>query len=188
MPTLTDAELADLRALIAKQAIAEALARYGRGIDRCDLETLLGVFWPDARADYGSGWQGAADWCAATVDALRGMHRTMHSIGNVLIELTGDTATAETYCHAYHELDGPDGLREMVVGGRYLDRFERRAGEWKIAERLYVMDWNRNTASTAQWDGFYAALKRRGARKPDDPLYAVLGGPGARTSSSANRA
>ena len=116
--------------------------------------------------------QNAHAWAAATVGALKAMNRTFHSLSNMLIDLKGDHAEAETYCTAYHEVAGPDGLIEMVVGGRYLDRLEKRGGEWKIARRLYVMDWNRNVPSTCQWDeGLYATLTNRGARKPDDPLY-----------------
>ena len=69
------------------------------------------------------------------------------------------------------------GKMEMVVGGRYLDRLERRGGEWRIAWRTYVMDWNRNVPSTCRWDeGIYARLRNRGARFPDDPLQAFLAG------------
>jgi len=176
MSQLSDAEIADLRAVIAKQKITEVLTRYCRGIDRCDLDALLTVFWADAETDYGSGRRNAVDWSAATVGALKGMHRTQHSIGNVLIHLEGERASAETYCHAYHELDGPAGRLEMVVGGRYLDRLEHRDGEWRIAERIYVMDWNRNIDSTCQWDeGIYATLKTLGSRKPEDPLYGMRG-------------
>lgn len=60
----------------------------------------------------------------------------------------------------------------MVVAGRCLNRLEHRDSEWRIAERLYVMDWNRNIPSTCRWDGgIYASLNNRGARKPDDLLY-----------------
>ncbi len=45
----------------------------------------------------------------------------------------------------------PPPTDEMVVAGRYLNRLEHRDSEWRIAERLYVMDWNRNIASTRQW-------------------------------------
>ena len=172
---MSDAETidpADLREVIAKQKIADVLTRYCRGIDRCDLETLRSAFWPDATADYGAGAGNADDWARATIAALAGMDRTMHSIGNMLIEVADDRARAETYCHAYHEFASAEGRREMVVGGRYLDDLERREGAWRIARRLYVMDWNRNTACTAQWDeGIYAGLKHRGARHPHDPLY-----------------
>ena len=172
MSQLSDAEIADLREVVAKQKITEVLNRYCRGIDRCDLDTLLTVFWADAEADYGSGRQNAVDWSVAAVGALKGMHRTQHSVGNVLIHLEGERASAETYCHAYHEIDAAGGRGEMVVGGRYLDRLEHRDGEWRIVERIYVMDWNRNIPSTCNWDeGIYANLNNRGTRKPDDLLY-----------------
>ena len=164
-----------LSEIIAKTKITEVLTRYCRGIDRCDLECLIAVFWPDAQCDYGSGLQNAIDWSTATVAALKGMLRTQHAIGNILIDLDDRGAKAETYCQAYHEFDSPEGRREMVVGGRYLDRLEARGGVWRIARRVYVMDWNRNGPSTSEWDtGIYASLKTRGARLPDDPLSGFL--------------
>lgn len=175
MPAFSDFDDNELREMIAKQKIADVVHRYCRGIDRCDIETLSAAFWPDATADYGSGRLNALAWARGAVTALAGMRRTMHSVGNIVIEVQGDHAWAETYCHAYHETDGADGPREMVVGGRYLDRFERRAGAWRITHRIYVMDWNRNTPATCQWDeGLYAGLKIRGARWPNDPLQAFL--------------
>lgn len=164
---------ADIGAITDKLAIIDVLTLYSRGIDRCDLDALHRVFWPDAVADYGSGPEDAHAWCAGVVRALATMARTQHALSNMLIELEGERATAETYCTAYHELSGPDGMVEMVVGGRYLDRLERRGAEWRVAERLYVMDWNRNGPSSAVWDqGMYARLTRRGGRKSDDPFYA----------------
>lgn len=66
----------------------------------------------------------------------------------------------------------------MVVGGRYLDRLVRRDGGWLIAERLYVMDWNRQGPSTMQDSGgMYDMLARRGRRWPDDPSYAWQASP-----------
>lgn len=153
-------------------AIMDLLARYARGIDRCDLETLNGIWAEGATVDFGNGAADAPGWCQATVAALSGMLRTQHMLGQMLIELDGDTAEAETYCQAYHEVAGPDGPYEMLVGGRYLDRLVRTPEGWRIAYRRYVMDWNSNQASTAQWDGpLYGSLLRRGRRAPDDALY-----------------
>ncbi|WP_293903135.1 nuclear transport factor 2 family protein [Phenylobacterium sp.] len=181
MPRADEIDAAELREVIAKQKIADVLARYSRGIDRCDIETLLAVFWPEATADYGSGPQNAHQWARATVAALRGMRRTQHALSNMLIEVDGDRARAETYCQAFHELDGDDGGLEMVVGGRYLDLLERRDGAWRVSHRTYVMDWNRNTVSTCRWDdGLYTGLKIRGGRWPDDPLQVFLRGGQAR--------
>lgn len=156
--------------LADRLAIADVLSRYARAIDRCDLPLLLGLWWPGAQCDYGGGPIDAAAWSEATVAALRQMRRTQHFLGNMLIEVEGDRATAETYCRAWHEVDSPDGPQELEVGGRYLDRLEKRCGEWRLAHRRYVMDWNRNGPSTCQWDGpLYGTLGRRGARGADDP-------------------
>jgi hypothetical protein len=164
------AELAD------RLDIGAVLARYCRGIDRCDAEELRRVFIPDARIDYGSGPQardGAIDQLLA---GLRAMQLTQHSISNALIDLAGDTARAETYCTALHIIGMPGQRIEMVVGGRYLDTLVRTDEGWQISERLYVMDWNRQGPSTMQDSGgLYDTLARRGARWPDDPSYAWRG-------------
>lgn len=162
----------DIRWIADRLAIADVMARYTRGIDRCDLAALQSVWWPGATADYGDGVVDALAWSETTVAALAALTRTQHFIGNLLVDIDGDSATAECYCRAYHEAAGPDGPTEFEVAGRYLDQLERRDGEWRIAHRRYVMDWNRNGPSTAQWDdGLYARLTRRGARFPADPLY-----------------
>ncbi len=36
-------------------------------------------------------------------------------------------------------IDGAEKLR--LTGGRYVDRLERRDGEWRIAERVVVLEW-----------------------------------------------
>jgi hypothetical protein len=157
---MTAADLKAIHIVIAKQDITDVLARYCRGIDRCHLETLKSVFWPDAIADYyGGSPSNAHAWCY---------------MANKLIDIEGDTAIGETYGTAYHQVTAPEGRREMIVGGRYLDKFERRNEEWRISERIYVMDWNQNGPSTANFtDGLYATLKLVGKRFPDDPIYRI---------------
>ncbi|MCW1384488.1 nuclear transport factor 2 family protein [Novosphingobium sp. KCTC 2891] len=151
-------------------AIADLLCRYARGIDRCDEGVLRAVWWPEAKADYGSGEVDALAWSGDVVTALSAMRRTQHFLGNMIIEIDGTSAEAETYCRAWHEVDSADGPQEMEVGGRYLDRLERRGDEWRILHRRYVLDWSRNGPSTARWDGpLYDGLRRRGARAPHDP-------------------
>ena len=167
---MTDGE--EFKDVAAKLAITEALTRYCRGIDRCDIAALKSAFWPDAVANYGQADQNAWAWGEATLNALRTMERTQHAISNILIEVNGDKATSETYCRAYHEVKTDSGVVELMVGGRYLDRFEKRGREWRIAHRQYVMDFNQNGPSTSEWTtGIYAGLKTIGRRAPDDPLY-----------------
>lgn len=154
-------------------AIMDVLARYNRGLDRCDLELLRSVWAPGAVTDFGFNGADAQQWAEATVTSLRkNFLRTQHMLGQMLIDLDGDRATAETYCRAYHEFEGNDGPEEMTVGGRYLDDLVRTSAGWRIARRRYVMDWNRNAPSQARWEGgLYDLITRRSARKPEDPLY-----------------
>jgi hypothetical protein len=163
--------------LIDKQAIQEVLVRYTHGIDRCDLDMLKSAYWPDGTDDHGTFSGNAMEFCETILQSLRPLDCTLHTISNILIELRGDEAKVETYCVAYHQFSSPDGPIEMVVAGRYLDHMIKRNDEWRIWHRLYVMDWNRNCASTAQWDGdLYSQLKTRGARTPDDPYDRFMAG------------
>jgi len=69
---------------------------------------------------------------------------TMHFLGNMLIEVDGERARAETYAVAYHRVEGPDGGgKDDIFGIRYVDRFERRAGRWRIAHRVVATEWRR---------------------------------------------
>jgi hypothetical protein len=67
----------------------------------------------------------------------------MHHIGNVLIELDADQAWTEAYFVAYQRTLQEGVETDTSFGGRYVDRFERRGGVWKIAERTTVYDWTR---------------------------------------------
>lgn len=161
------AELAD------RLAIAETLALYCRGIDRCDPEQLAAAFTPDAMIDYGDGARAIAEVIPGLMAGLGAMHLTQHNISNTVIRIIGDTAKAETNCVALHLIPSPDGEIELVVGGRYLDTLARREGRWLIAERLYVMDWNRSVPATMALEGgLFDTLQRRGARGESDPASA----------------
>jgi hypothetical protein len=56
-----------------------------------------------------------------------------------------------------------------VLGGRYVDRFERRDGEWRIAARITVHDWSRIDPVTENFE--HAGRFRQGTRSTDDPVY-----------------
>ena len=164
---MTITEIAD------RLAIAETLARYCRGIDRCDAALLAEVFTADARIDYGDGPKPPAETIPGLMAGLGAMRLTQHNISNTVMQITGATAKAETHCVALHLIPSPDGAIELVVGGRYLDRLAKSDGQWRIAERLYVMDWNRTQPSTMQTEGgLFDSLQRRGARGDSDPSAA----------------
>lgn len=163
----------DMIELADRLAIAETLALYCRGIDRCDPEQLAAVFTLDALIDYGDGAKPIAEVIPGLMAGLGSMRLTQHNISNTVIRITSLTARAETNCVALHIIPTPDGEIELVVGGRYLDTLAKREGRWQIAERLYVMDWNRTAPATMQLEGgLFDGLQRRGARGADDPSVA----------------
>lgn len=163
----------DITEVADRLAIAETLALYCRGIDRCDGALLAEVFTPDALIDYGDGAKPIAETIQGLMAGLGSMRLTQHNISNTVMRLAGETARAETNCVALHIIPTPDGEIELVVGGRYLDRLVKLEGRWRIAERLYVMDWNRTSPATMQTaGGLFDGLQRRGARVPEDPSVA----------------
>ena len=138
-----------------REAIRDCLARYCRGIDRRDRELLTGVYWPDATDDhiqYKGSAAGFIDW---VLPLLAEMQITQHFLGQTLILLSDDEAGAETYFQAYHCIPGAEGSRDLILGGRYLDQFVRRQGEWRILERTVIADWFQSGPSLrAGWSAF----------------------------------
>jgi len=160
----------DTTEIADRLAIAETLALYCRGIDRCDPEQLAAAFTPDAVIDYGDGAKPVAETITGLMAGLGSMRLTQHNISNTVMRIDGATAKAETNCVALHLIPAPEGEIELMVGGRYLDRLVHQNGRWLIAERLYIMDWNRTAPSTMALEGgLFDGLQRRGARGAEDP-------------------
>ena len=57
---------------------------------------------------------------------------------------------------------------DTLFGLRYVDRFEKRSDEWRIATRRIVAEWNRHDDVNAP--GFGPEFLR-GQKVPDDPVY-----------------
>jgi len=183
-----DAQLeARLRGLLDRQDIHDVLMRYCRGVDRGDTNLIASCYHPDAVDDHGA-------WVATGTEApaliVSRMNSTplpaMHFLGNIHIELDGDTALVESYLQAVRLFDR-DGKRWIRVrAGRYLDRFTRRAGEWRIAERVLVDDWNRVDELAGTADD--AQHFRPGHRDRNDPVYALPAGRVARQPGATEHA
>jgi SnoaL-like domain len=142
--------LSPMDTLIAKDAIRDVLMRYSRGVDRCDAELLKTCFHVDSTDDHGH-WKGnGQDFADFIVTSLpQRTHHTTHSIANVLVELDphdDDLARAESYAIAYLRRTDAAGAEWLdLFSGRYVDRFARRDGHWRIADRVVVHDWSSST-------------------------------------------
>lgn len=167
----TDSILEDL---VADQQIRQVLARYCRGVDRGDVALLKSVYHEDAVDDHGSFKGSGFAFAEHIVELMADLTiPSQHHVTNVLIERDGDTAHVESYVLAYHPIPDPKaGAGRQVhalFGGRYLDRFEKRGGAWKISSRQVVMDWTRERLLGEVWELERAFQGARGARGDDDP-------------------
>jgi 3-phenylpropionate/cinnamic acid dioxygenase small subunit len=70
-----------------------------------------------------------------------GSPRTKHLISNLSIDVEPDVGRAAAEC-CFTVLQGVDSGDpiQIVLSGRYVDRFERVAGVWRLADRLFVVD------------------------------------------------
>ena len=162
-----------VQVLLDKQEIHEVLMRYCRGIDRCDAELLYSVYHPDATDDHGLFKGKAVDFVPWALKSLGRDEGTSHYIANELIEVEGDVAHCESYFFAVHRRQNKDGTQsDLIFAGRYVDRFERRAGLWKIAHRQVVFDRSRiDRVEKAFSIEEYVC----GKRSREDPVYKRVG-------------
>jgi SnoaL-like domain len=165
-----------LEELLDRTAIEDVLYRYCHAVDRCDPELLRSVYWPGATDDH-IFWQGTAeDFVDFCMPILRSRDQTQHSITNVLVRFEHAEARVESQYHAYERLRRKDGTsNDIVFHGRYLDRFEKREQEWRIAERKVQMDWWRIWDDSADWErGVFGKKFEVGKRGAEDPSHALF--------------
>ncbi|MFS0735928.1 nuclear transport factor 2 family protein [Sphingomonas sp. 1P06PA] len=145
---------AEVRDLAARRDIAAACQRYMRGQDRLLPELHHSAFHDDAHVDCGLFAGDAAGFVGFAQGFLGDCKGSQHLMGQHSISIDGDRATGELYFLAWHRIveDGAD--KDLLVCGRYVDRYERRAGAWRIADRRELIDWARTDPAA---DGFLAA-------------------------------
>ena len=131
----------ELSALLDREKIRDCLARLARGEDRRDPELIGACFWPDAATDYGIFKGGFAEYLAWVTPGSPAVIATQHVLAQSVIDLDVGSAGVETHVLAYHRADMGHGERDICLAGRYLDRMERRGGEWRIAHRTLIYDW-----------------------------------------------
>lgn len=164
-----------LATLAARQEIADVLNRYARGWDRLDEAALRSCFFDDATHQHGAFKGRSQDFITASLPVVARLKGCTHVISNVMVEVVGDRAVAECYFFSHHRRMNAAGTDEedRFLQGRYLDRFERRGGAWRIAHRRGLHNWERVEARADQTLAA-APAEQLSQRKPDDPLYVML--------------
>lgn len=150
----TAARLAHLESLVTRlderRQIEDVYLRYMRGFDRNDDELLRSAFWPEVQINYGTQ--------VNTLDDFVVRHMRQHAeeiaafghlLTNIWIDVDGDVAHAEAYVTAFwtQSEGGPvHASGATIASGRYIDRLDRRNGEWRISVREFVGHFSAQTA------------------------------------------
>lgn len=159
-----------------REMIRDCLYRYCRGIDRADVALIRSAYWPDGTDSHGSYKGSAEGFVEWAVQALPVIERGIHQIHNVLIELRGQQAAVESYFTALQRQPNSSGrIVDVNMAGRYVDRFEKRGEEWRVADRIVVFDWHEERPPQAGSEAErFGARTPIGSRWPDDPIYRLL--------------
>lgn len=141
----------DVSALLDREQIRDCIARLARGEDRRDSALIEQCYWQDANVDFGIFTGSFAEYLAWVVPGSPAVPLTLHTLGQSLIELHATVAAVETHVTSYHRIDMGEQHRDIVIGGRYLDRMEQREGQWRIAQRTMLYDWVSDYGQSADW-------------------------------------
>jgi hypothetical protein len=138
--TVTTEKLARLEHQLERQDILDCLIRFSRGMDRFDRELFLSAFHSDAviaAGEFVGNPVALYDWASKLHE--QGQSSTHHNLLNHTCDIDGDLAHTETY---YLFVGRNRDETNWIAGGRYIDRLERRVGEWKIALRTNAIEWS----------------------------------------------
>jgi len=128
----------------AARAIENLLYTYAERMDAGDFPGVAALFY---RATYGPAGGPVLSGCAQLEAVLRAMVQlhdgtpaTKHVTTNVIVELGEDarSASARSYFTVLQAL--ADFPLQVIVAGRYHDRFVRDDSGWHFVERLVWMD------------------------------------------------
>ena len=77
----------------------------------------------------------------------------------------------------FHRVAAETGPLDLLIGGRYLDKYEKRDGTWKFSHRAVLADWaNLHDPSIVTLDHPMLEGSHIGRPGPADPSYGFFDG------------
>jgi len=164
----TDAEL---QRLADESAIREVMYRYCRAIDRRQYDDLRSCYHEQGTDHHGDFYGGVDEFIDYVQERLPNFESSMHFVGNLYIEVNGDTARSEAYTLALAHLAATDEQpeRDNLVALRYVDDFRRINGRWAIMHRKCVYEWTRTDPTPPGWT--FTDFHLRGQPNRNDTIY-----------------
>jgi hypothetical protein len=139
---MTNVDQALFHELLSKHQVQEQLNHWTRGADRIDIDEMRSAFHPNAHIDYGF-FDGTVEEFLPWVVRFHSedLVSTTHTISSVLVKVSGETAGSESRVECCLRFRHPSGGElDLLLAGRYLDKWERREGVWRIADRTALVD------------------------------------------------
>ncbi|MHA0286342.1 nuclear transport factor 2 family protein [Mycobacterium sp. C3-094] len=170
----------NLTLMLDEFALQRLVHRYCRAVDRGDADLLRSLYHAGASDRHGGFSTGTATDLVAQITAARPYLRAMqHHVTTVNFAIDGDAAEGEVYMLATHTLAAGDHDVDVIVGGRYLDTYEKRSGRWGFTHRMIVTDWAR-VSDPSQTDLRHPITRHTAIGSPgdDDPshgFFSLLG-------------
>ncbi|MCX4097015.1 nuclear transport factor 2 family protein [Nocardia sp. alder85J] len=125
--------------------ITDLMARYAHAVDSRQWDLLDDLFTADAYIDYTATGGAAGDLAAAKkflAEVLPNFLAYQHFVGNAMITVDGDTATARSMCHNPMVMsDGQGGQRVLLNGLWYVDELARIDDRWRLRRRHQEMSY-----------------------------------------------
>lgn len=127
----------NLEILLCETQIQRQLIRMARAMDEREWGTIESIVTPDIHANFGTG---DIRGCSAVIDLIRSYldncGTTQHLLGNILIEVDGDTATSESYVSDMHLAKDSSLDISFRTLGNYSDTWVKIDNQWRMAKRM----------------------------------------------------
>jgi ketosteroid isomerase-like protein len=125
-----------LTQLLDERDIARRLMAFARGMDARDWAAVRSLLADDAGAEFGRGPEVGADRIVESIrEFLDVCGPTQHLLGNIVVDVDGDTALSHAYVSDMHLGSGAHATTTFSTLGEYHDTWRRIDGQWLIVHR-----------------------------------------------------
>ncbi|GAB2651582.1 nuclear transport factor 2 family protein [Prescottella soli] len=119
-----------------EREIYRSIVRFARAMDQRDWAEIETIAAEDMEADLGTGRLGSRrEMIALTRSFLDDCGPTQHLVGNVLIDIDGDTARSRAYVADMHLGTGELEGKFFRTIGDYHDEWRRTVDGWRMVRR-----------------------------------------------------
>lgn len=162
---------AHMQEMTDRQAILDCIKRNSRGNDRFDVELVTSSYHADGIHELGEKHISGREYGEhANNSHGKLFDANLHNVTMHMCEIDGDVAHAESYSLGIFLDKGGETAR--ILAGRYIDRLEKRDGEWRIALRRATVEVAlQGGAMLPNGIGLPGSGYLRGNRDRTDPSY-----------------